>query len=165
MFKRLLVVIAILVVGIFVWWQGGLSKTSYINGIAPYDTLLNREFIFERDGYIFDMKGHPADWPLVGDHAVVPALPAEVSGKYIGASIPDVTILDVVRVGDRCKIFNVRRDQSRAGSTITFELLFIDEDARNYPRLDAFWIMDHSQEAKGGLPGLLENYAIRRVTK
>jgi hypothetical protein len=165
MFKRLLVAIAVIIVGVFVWWQGNLSKTSYVNGVVPYDALLNRQFIFERDCYIFDMDSHHADWPLVGDHTVVPSLPADVNEKNIGASLPGVRILDVVRVGDRFKIFNIRRDQDKSGTHITFELLFLDEDARRYPRLDAFWIMDHAPESKGEAPGLLEAYAIRRAEK
>jgi hypothetical protein len=42
-------------------------------------------------------------------------------------------------------------------------LLFLDEAERKYPRIDAYFIMDHSPEARGEAPSLLRAYAVERV--
>ena len=43
-----------------------------------------------------------------------------------------------------------------------FELLFTDEAARKYPRVDATWIMDHAPEQTGKAPSILADYAVPR---
>lgn len=147
----------------FVIKQRDSVKTAYVNGLAPYESLPGRQYIFERDCYIFKFKARDSEFPLVGDSRVVPLLPSEVSEKYVGADLPGVRILDVCRVGDRFRIASVRRDTGRNFTHITFEILFLDEDARKYPRLDAYYIMDHSPEEEGRAPALLPSYAVEAV--
>jgi hypothetical protein len=160
---------AVLLVG-FVFWQLNSTKTAYVNGLSQYNQLPGREYIFQRDCYIFKFKRHNTEWPLVGANVPgavmsVPALPAEVSTKYVAAALPEVRILDLARVGDRFKIISVRRETSRRGTHITFEILFINETERRYPRLDAFWILDHTPEQRDEAPLLLPDYAVERVNK
>ncbi len=160
---------AVLLIG-FVYWQLNSTKTAYVNGLPQYNQLPGREFIFQRDCYIFKFKRHNTEWPLVGANAPgsvmsVPALPAEVSPQYVGAALPEVRILDLARIGDRFKIISVRRETSRRGTHITFEILFINEAERRYPRLDAFWILDHTPEQRDEAPTILPDYAVERVKK
>ena len=39
----------------------------------------------------------------------------------------------------------------------------MDEDQRKDPRIDAYFIMDHTPEARGEAPSLLPAYAVERV--
>jgi hypothetical protein len=87
----------------------------------------------------------------------------EVDPKHLNADHPAGRIIDVVRTGSRFKLVSVRRDESRHGMSISFELLFVDEAERKYPRIDAYFIMDHSPEARGEAPSLLNAYAVERV--
>jgi hypothetical protein len=136
------------------------TKTAYLNGLPLYRDLPNRQFIFEADCYIFKLKDHDTDWPLVGTHVTDPELPAEVTAKNIGADLTGVRILDVARVGDRFKIVSVRQRTGRDGAHISFEILFLDEESRKYGRLDADKIMDHSPESRGEAPTILPQFAI-----
>ncbi|MGA2444143.1 MAG: hypothetical protein ABSG50_01800 [Opitutaceae bacterium] len=154
----------------FVYWQLNTTKTAYVNGLPQYNQLPGREFIFQRDCYIFKFKHHDTEWPLVGANAPgsamsVPELPAEVSPKYVGATLPALRILDLAHTGDRFKIISVRRDETRRGTHVTFEILFTNEAERRYPRLDAFWILDHTPEQRDEAPLLLPDYAVERVKK
>ncbi len=165
MVKWILVAAGALLLAGFIYWQLTATKTAYVNGLPQYNRLPGREFVFERDCYVFKFKHHDTDWPLVGAHAPgsllsVADLPAEVSPKYVGADLPAVRILDVVRVGDRFRIVSVRRDTNRRGTKITFEILFADESTRPYPRVDAYWIMDHHPEQGGEAPSILPDYAV-----
>jgi hypothetical protein len=160
--------IAALVLGLATFFfvsQRNATKVAYVNGLPEYNRLPNQEFIFERDCYIFKFKERNSTWPLVAARDTVPALPAEVSEKNVGADLPDVRILDVVHAGARFKLVSVRRDENRAGTTITFEILFIDEAERKYPRLDAFYLLDHTPEKNGAPPVFIERYAVPRVVK
>ena len=74
--------------------------------------------------------------------------------------MPNVRILDVLHVGDHFRIISVRRDQAPGKTTISFEILLRDEEARKYPRLDAFWIMDHTPEKVGAAPTIMIAYAV-----
>ena len=163
MFKWFLVVASALLVVAFVFWQRGSVKSSYVNGLEQYNKLPGREFIFQRDCYLFKLDAHPSDYPLVGARDTVPALPASVDDKLVGSNQPGVRLLDTVRTGSRFKIVSVRRDESRAGTDVTFEILFMDEAERKYPRLDAFFILDHSPEQTGAAPRVREDYAVARV--
>ena len=149
----------------FAIYQRGAVKTSYVNGLAVYSRLPGQEFILERDCYVFKLKKHDTSWPLVGANfqgssVTIPGLPSEISEKNVGQDSPEVRILDIVRSGARFKIVSVRRDESRAGTTISFEILLLDEAERKYPRLDAFWIMDHSPEKNGAAPTMIEDFAV-----
>jgi len=93
----------------------------------------------------------------------VPELPPAFDPGNVGAELPGVRILDVARVGDRFKIVSVRQDTSRVGTATTFEILFLDESSRAYPRLDAFWILDHAPERAGRPPEMIPAYAIPRA--
>ncbi len=168
--KWFLALVGLLALGWFAYHQHTLVKTAYVNGLPEYSQLPGREYIVERDCYTFTLKHHKSDWPLIGANAPdaslsVSALPAEVTEKNIGKETPDVHILDVVRTGSRFKIASVRRDQGAKSTSISFEILFLDENARRYSRLDAFWIMDHSHDQEGAAPAILETYAVQRVKK
>jgi hypothetical protein len=160
--KWILAALAVALVTVVGLSQRNAVKTSYVNGLPEYNALPNREYIFEHDCYIFKFKKRDTNWPLVGARRTVPQLPADVDEKNIGADFPDVRILDVVRTGARFKLVSVRRDVSRLGTSITFEILFMDEADRKYPRLDAYYLLDHEPEKKGAPPAFLENYAALR---
>ena len=155
-------VLALLIAG-FTYWQRQGVKVSYVNGLNAYNSLPGREYIFQRDCYLFKLNDRPSSWPYVGDHAVVASLPEVVEPKHLDAVHPNGRIIDVVRTGSRFKLVSVRRDESRQGTSISFELLFADEDQRKYPRIDAYFIMNHAPEAEGKAPNLLSNYAVERV--
>ena len=158
--KWLLAAVAAALVAGYVVWQRNAVKTSYVNGLPPYTNLPGRDFILERDCYIFKFKSRDSDWPYLASHATVAALPAEVADTNVGKDFPDVRILGVVRVGDHFRIASVRRDESRTGTRITFEVALPNESTRPYPRLDAYWIMDHSPEKDGKAPWILTDYAV-----
>jgi hypothetical protein len=161
---------AVLVLGVFIYTQRNATKTTYVNGLPAYNELPGREYIFEHDCYIFQFKKAKTSWPLAGanDPALpvsVAELPREISEKNIGAAFPTIRILDIVRTGSRFRIVSVRRDQRRDGTTVSFEVLLTDEADRRYPRLDAFYMLDHSPESQGAAPKMLESYAVERVKK
>jgi hypothetical protein len=155
-----LAVVGAAVVAAFAYMQLNSVKTTYVNGLAPYTALPGREFILERDCYVFKFKSRDTDWPLLGSREVVPDLPAEVSAANVGAEIHAIRILDVIHVGDHFRIASVRRDTGRSGTKITFEVLLSEEATRKYPRLDTYWIMDHSPEKEGSAPTFLPEYAV-----
>jgi len=158
--KWLVAAVAAAFLAVFVYLQLHSVKTSYINGLAPYTNLPGRGFILEQDCYVFKFKAHDSDWPLIGSHEAVAELPEQVSASFVGAQLPAVRILDVLKVGDHFRIASVRRDESRSGTTITFEIALADEATRKYPRLDAFWIMDHAPEKTGAAPWILPRFAV-----
>lgn len=163
--KWFLVAAAVVLAALFFFWQRDSVKTSYVNGLPEYSSLPNHEYLFQSDCYIFKFKERKTSWPLVGTRSMVPELPGDVDEKNIGADLPAVRILDVVRAGARFKLVSVRRDQSRHGTFITFEILFMDEAERKYPRLDTFYLLDHSPEKDGAPPKFLESYVVPRVRK
>jgi hypothetical protein len=147
-------------VGFMVYLRLTSTKTMYVNGLPEYTMLPGREFILERECYIFKFKTPNTDWPLIGSSDTVPDLPADVKGSNVGMELPNIRILDVLHVGDHFHIASVRRDQGPHKTTVTFEILLQDEAARKYPRLDAFWIMDHSPEKDGAAPRIMKSYAV-----
>jgi len=153
---------AVLITGIVYWQRLGV-KVSYVNGLTAYNTLPGREYIFQRDLYLFKLDDRTSSWPYVGDQAVVASLPAAVDPQHLSETHPGGRIIDIVRTGDRFRLVSVRRDESRHGTSISFELLFLDEAARKYPRIDAYFIMDHAPEARGEAPSILPAYAVERV--
>ena len=161
--KWIIAVIVALVFAGLVYWQRQGIKVSYVNGLTAYNALPGREYIFQRDCYLFKLNERPSSWPYVGDQAVVPSLPSEVDPKHLDATHPTGRIIDVVRTGDRFKLVSVRRDESRLGTAMSFELVFLNEADRKYPRIDAYFIMDHSPEVRGEAPSLLRAYAVERV--
>jgi hypothetical protein len=148
-----------------VYLQRTHLKSTYVNGVVPYNTLPNREFVLERDCYLFTLTEDDTSWPLIGDRSRVSLLPAEVTEKNVGAQLPGVRILDVVRIGTRFKIVSVRRDESHAGVSITFEILLLTNEERPYPRVDAFWLLDHQPEAAGKAPAFLPEFAVEHMQK
>ena len=158
--KWLLIAIAAGLVAAFAVLQMRSVKTTYVNGLPPYTALPGHEYILERDCYVFKFKEHNTDWPLLGTRDTVPDLPAEVSASNIGADLPAVRILDVIHVGDHFRIASVRRDEGRKATTVTFEVLLSDEASRKYPRLDVYWILDHSPEATGAAPKVMPAFAV-----
>jgi hypothetical protein len=158
--KWFLGILAGALIAAFAYMDMHSVKTTYVNGLPAYSALPGREFIVERECYVFKFKDHNTDWPLLGSNETVPDLPAEVNASHVGADVPVVRILDVVHVGDHFHIASVRRDVGRSGTRLTFEVLLADEASRKYPRLDTYWIMDHSAEKDGGAPSLLPAFAV-----
>ncbi len=158
--KWLIAVIIAAALAGFAYLQFRSVKTTYVNGLAPYTTLPGREYVLQRDTYIFKFKTRDTDWPLIGSKDTVPDLPAEVKESNVGAEFPTVRILGALRVGDHFRIVSVRRDESRAGTQVTFEILLQDDATRPHPRLDAYWIMDHSPEKDGAAPKIMAGYAV-----
>ena len=160
--------IAVILVGAVatgVYLQRTHLKSTYVNGVVPYNTLLNREYVLEQDCYLFKLTDRDTSWPLIGDHTLVAALPAEVTEKNIGAQLPGVRILDVVRLGTRFKIVSVRRDESHDGVNVTFEILLLTSEERPYPRVDAFWLLAHPPETSGRAPAFLPRFAVEHMAK
>src|SRR3569833_3732645 len=113
--KWLLALLAVLAIGWFIYSQRTGTKTSYVNGLPEYSMMPGREYVMERDCYIFTLNHKKNDWPFIGANAPaaalsVPALPPEVSDKNVGRELPEAHILDVARTGSRFKIASVRRD-------------------------------------------------------
>jgi len=160
MMKWLIAAAAAVVLGGIVYLQLHSTKTMYVNGLALYTKLPNREYVLESDCYIFKFKAKDSSWPLIGSHVSVPALPQDVSQAHVGEDLPDVRLLDVLHVGDHFRIASVRMDQSRKETTVTFEIVLADETTRKFPRLDAFWIMDHAPEKAGKAPTILPSFAV-----
>jgi len=165
MFRWIIVLLVVLgIVALFTLPQRA-PHSSYVNGLPPYTHLPGREYILQRDCYIFKFKDAASDWPLIGAHATVPALPEAVDPKLVGTDLPSVRLLGVARVGAHLKIVSVRRDQRAGDVKITFELLFTDEAERPYPRVDGSWIMNHPPEASGEAPSILPDYAAPRLDR
>jgi hypothetical protein len=158
--KWALAAVVIAFAGFMVFLRLTTTKTTYVNGLQPYTSLPGREFILEHECYIFKFKSPNTDWPLIGANDTVRDLPAEVKASNIGMDLPNIRILDVLHVGDHFHIVSVRRDEAPKKTTITFEILLQDEASRKFPRLDAFWILDHSPEAQGGAPRVMTSYAV-----
>ncbi len=160
--KWILAAAAAAVVVWLLFWQSSAEKVSYVNGLPAYSALPNQEYFLERDCYLFKFTKRNSDWPLIASSATVPALPAAVDAKNIGAEFPEVRILDVVKAGTRIRIVSVRRTESRGSTSISFEILLGDEVSFKYPRVDAFWILDHSPEKEGKVPRVMTDYAVPR---
>jgi hypothetical protein len=146
----------------FLFWQSTGERVSYVNGLPEYNTLPGREYFLEHDCYLFKFKRENSDWPLIASRASVPALPETVDSKYVGAELPDVRILDLIKAGTRFRIVSVRKTASRTKSSISFEILLGDEVSFRYPRVDAYWILDHSPEKDGKAPRVMTDYAVPR---
>jgi hypothetical protein len=147
----------------WIYWKRHSVKSGYVNALPPYTQLRGLAYILEQDCYIFEFKSRESTYPLVGSHETVPDLPADVTPSNIGAKLPSVRILGVLRTGDGFRIASVRQDTSGSGTTITFEIVLDNESSRQYYKLDAFWMMDHSPEKTGAAPVLMTSYAVRRV--
>jgi hypothetical protein len=163
---RFTIVIAAVVAGLaFGWvhWQRNSVKNMYVNGLPPYNHLRGLLYIVEQDCYIFEFKSGEAMYPLLGSHMTVPDLPAEVKESNVGGDFPNVRILGVIRTGDGFHIASVRQDVSRAGTSISFEIVLDNESSRAYYKLDAYWMMDHSPEKVGAAPVFMPAYAVQRT--
>lgn len=143
MSKWLLAVALVVLAGLTLWWQVNTTKISYVNGLERYADRPNREFILERDCYVFAWREHIATAnPLLGVNAPevptsVAALPREVTRDNIGREFPLVRIIDVIPKGTRFRLLSVRREESRrTGTFITYEITCLDDVDRPYKRTD-----------------------------
>ncbi len=163
MMKWILALAALVVVIAFVAWRRDAVKIAYVNGLAAYTNLPGKEYILERDCYIFKFKNHQPDWPFLASHLTVPDLPETVDEKALGSDQPKVALLDIARLGSHFKIVSVRRDEHAGKTTITFEVLFTNENERKYARVDLYWMLDHTPELQGLAPKILDAYAVERT--
>ena len=157
--KWILAAVAAILIGAFVLWQRSAVKSSYVNGLDAYHNLPNQEYILEKDCYIFSCDKH-SHFPFMAAHDTVPGLPEEVDKKNVGQEFGDIKIIDIAKTGSHFRIVSVRRDDSRTGTEITFEVLFRDELERAFPRVDCYYMLDHTPEAKGQAPAFLVRYAV-----
>jgi hypothetical protein len=146
----------------FLYWESKAEKVSYVNGLPAYSALPGREYFLEHDCYLFKFRRNNSDWPLIASRITVPSLTETVEAKNVGKDFPEVRILDVIKAGTLLKIVSVRRTESRAGTSISFEILLGDEVSFRYPRVDAFWILDHSPEKEEKAPRIMPEYAVPR---
>lgn len=146
----------------FLFWQSTTEKVTYVNGLPEYSSLPGREYFLERDCYLFKFKDKNSDWPLIASRETVPDLPETVNSRYIGAELPRVRILDLIKAGTRFRIVSVRRTASGSKASVSFEILLGDETSFRYPRVDAFWILDHAPETNGKAPQVMAEYAVPR---
>jgi hypothetical protein len=143
MMKWIIPVAGAAVIGWFVWFQVNATKISYVNGLPPYDVMPGREFILQRDCYVFNWRRDPAKgFPLLGAHAPgtrshVADLPSDSSPTRRGQELPALRILDLIPKGTRLLLTSVRREESRrTGILITYEAKFLDEVDRPYQKVD-----------------------------
>lgn len=153
-------VLLALVTGVVIRERAAI-KTTYVNGLPAYSQLPGLTYILQRDCYIFKLDRHETSYPLLGTHDVVPELPEQVSEIKSLTRVPGARLLDTIKTGTRFQIVSVRRDESRAGTQVTLEVLLEDEANRKYPRLDAFFILDHTPESGGAAPIVLPGFAAR----
>jgi hypothetical protein len=159
MLKWIIALVCVLSAGWFLWFQFNTTKIAYVNGVAPYDVMPNREYILETDCYVFawnDHKKSETAYPLLGVNrpgvrTSVDALPREVSAAKVGEAQPLVRLMDVAPRGTRFRLLSVRREESRrAGTFISYEIKFLDEVDRPYQRIDIRPIL--LPTAPGALP-------------
>jgi hypothetical protein len=161
--KWILLLLALAGGGFFVYHQRNSVKVSYVNGLPQYSALPGKEFLFQQDCYIFKQVDADTVYPLVASHQQLPSLPPLVEEAHLGKTQNGVRLLATARVGDRIKLISVRREESRTGQLISFELLFVDENERPYPRLDARLILDHTPEKDGLPPTFLPEILVPRI--
>lgn len=166
MLKWVIAAVCAALVGWFLWIQFNAVKISYVNGLAPYDVMPNREYILQRDCYVFAWhKSTTTAFPLLGTNhpgvrTRVEALPHEVSALMVGRDQPDVRLMDVIPRGTRFRLLSVRREQSRPhGTTITYEAKFLDDVDRPYLRVDIRPILLPTKES-GDVPEIDETIAV-----
>lgn len=144
MMKWLLAVVLVVLAGLGLWWQINTTKISYVNGLAAYAHLPNREFILQHDCYVFAWldRSIGTSNPLLGVNAPgvptsVAELPREVTRENLGRNFPGVRLLDVIPQGTRIRLLSVRREESRrTGLVISYEITYLDDVDRAYQRTD-----------------------------
>jgi hypothetical protein len=142
--KWLIIAAALVVAGLGLYWQLNTTKISYVNGLDAYVHLPNQEFILVRDCYVFAWRQPIATaYPLLGTNvdgipSSVTALPREVSPAALKAHADDpvVRLMDVIPQGTRFRLLSVRREESRRGVVISYEIKFLDDVDRPYQRVD-----------------------------
>ncbi|HVT72526.1 MAG TPA: hypothetical protein VHD61_05270 [Lacunisphaera sp.] len=139
----LLSAVLVILVAAGLWWQLNTTKISYVNGLEPYVEWPNREFVLERDCYLFAWHKHiDTAHPLLGVNAPdvptrVTALPEKVDRANIGRTFPLVRIMDVVPKGTRFRILSVRREENRrTGVFISYEITLLDDLVHPFQRVD-----------------------------
>ncbi len=142
MLKWLIAIVGAVLVGWFAWFQFNATKIAYVNGLAPYDVMPGREYLLQLDCHVFAWRHESASrYPFLGvNHPQagrrVSPLPHPASAADVGRELPEVRILDFIPKGTPFRLLSVRREQHRAGVTITYEIKFLDEVDRPYLRVD-----------------------------
>ncbi len=141
--KWLLSVILVAIAVAAVWWQINTTKIAYVNGLDAYAAMPNKEYVLEKDCYVFALRKHIATaHPLLGLNAPgvptsCPDLPVEVTRANVGQVLPNVRLMDVIPHGTHFRILSVRSEQSRReGLFISYEITFLDDVERPYQRID-----------------------------
>ena len=141
--KWLLSVTLVVIAVAAIWWQMNTTKIAYVNGLDAYAAMPNKEYVLEKDCYVFALRKHIATaHPLLGLNAPDVAartadLPVEVTRANIGKVLPNIRIMDVIPKGTHFRILSVRSEISRStGLFISYEIAYLDEVDRPYPRTD-----------------------------
>lgn len=167
MIKWLIALVCAVVLGGFLWFQFNTTKIAYVNGVAPYDVMPGREYILQADCYVFAWHDHHKSgtaYPLLGVNlpgarTSVEALPREVSTAKLKEQLPLVRLMDVIPKGTRFRLLSVRREENRrTGTFISYEIKFLDEVDRPYPRIDLRPVL--LPAAAGALPQIDEAVAV-----
>lgn len=143
MSKWLLTVVLVIIVGWALWFQVNTTKIAYVNGLDAYAHMPGREYILQKDCYVFSWRHTIATaHPLLGINAPdvaarTPELPPEVTRANVEKPRPGVRIMDVIPKGTRFRILSVRMEESRrTGISISYEIYLLDNLERPYPRVD-----------------------------
>lgn len=157
-----LVLLAAVGFGWLLFGPTGGVKRSYINGLEHFNQMPNREYILQRDAYIFKDDQRDSAYPYLATPAEYPGLPATVTADQIGARFGSLRILDTVAIGERFRVVSVRLDETKTSSEITYEVLLEDDAARAYPRLDAFFLLDSTHTDLTRPPAFLPRLVAER---
>lgn len=166
MMKWLIAIVCAALLGWFIWFQVNTVKISYVNGLPPYDVMPGREYVLQTDCYVFAWhRGIATAYPLLGVNlpgarTSLDALPREVSAALVGQPQPLVRLMDAIPKGTRFRLLSVRREEGRRiGTVISYEIKFLDEVDRPYPRIDIRPILLPGARAED-LPAIDETIAV-----
>ncbi len=148
--------------GVIFFGAHGGSKHSYINGLPGFNEMPNREYITQKTAYVFKDDGRESSYPYIASVNERPELPGSSDNANVGMKIGSLRILDILPIGTRFRIISVRKDESSAETSITYEILLDRADEREYPRLDAYYIVDHGNGSTDTPPPVLGRFAAPR---
>lgn len=138
------------------------TKRSYINGLPGFNQMPNREYIMQEAAYVFKDTDRDAPYPYISSPNERPGLPESVDQANVGKRFGSLRLLGTLPIGTRFRIVSVRKDETSDDASITYEILLEDPDAHQYPRLDAYFIVDHGDGSTDTPPPVLSRFAAPR---
>ena len=161
-YKWLWFALVALAFGWLLFGPTGGVKRSYINGLEHFNQMPNREYLLQRDAYIFKDDQRDSAYPYLATAAEYPGLPAIVSADQVGATFGSLRILDTVKIGERFRLVSVRLDETKTSAEITYEILLENDTTRTHPRPDAFFLLDPAHTDLTRQPAFLPRLAAER---